>query len=286
MKHMAEMVYKENKTSLIWLTESLLIFLIFILSSCHKENAVNEIDPQYPTTIKPLGSQEYQTRLDAYWSQNPFMLSDMDPYGFCDETKEFRDLPYPPVFKKISTAEAITIARKFIVSNKMETGVSDTSLLDFSVTYQFTAADNYYVTHLQTQTQVVDSMEVSNTNIYIWLENDQVVYCINNWFPKVYIPAKFLISPDNAVSNLVGQDYSLPTLTGETSGRVTEGALAGATISKEIIQYLGPYADINSSSNLELRIVYKIFLPSAYTIFNVDVMTGKTLGSEATIFSK
>jgi hypothetical protein len=78
----------------------------------------------------------------------------------------------------------------------------------------------------------------------------------------------------------------LPTLTGETSGKVTEGALAGATISKEIIQYLGPYADRNSSSNLELRIVYKIFLPSAYTIFYVDVMTGKTLGSEATIFSK
>jgi hypothetical protein len=286
MKHMAEMGYKKNKSSLIWLTESLLLFLFFILASCHKENAVNDIDPQYPTTIKPLDSQDYQTRLDAYWLRNPFIFSDLNPYGYCNEHAQFRDLPYPPIYKEISAAEAIKIAKKFIAANQDETGVKDTSLLVFSVGDQFPVGDSYFVTYLQIQTQVVDSMDIQYAQIIIRLENDQVVECHNNWFPDVYIPLRFLISPDEAVSNLVGQDYSLPTLAGETSGKVTEAALAGATISKEIIQYLGPYADRNSSSNLELRIVYKIFLPSAYTIFYVDVMTGKTLGSEATIFSK
>jgi hypothetical protein len=286
MKHMAERVNRKNNSLQIRISEILLLYLLIFLLSCHKDNIVNETDPQYPTTLKPLGSQEYQNMLAAYWLRNPFMLSDLNPYGFADEHSEFRDIPYPPIFRKISSTEAISIAKKFIAANLKETGVSDTSLLVFSVGNQFSVGDSYFVTYLQTQTQVADSMDIQYAQIGIRIENDQVVECFNNWFPKVYIPLRFLISPKMAVSNLAGQEYYIPTMTGGNTGKVTLSDLTGAIISKEIIQYYGTFPAKDSSGNLELRIVYKIFLPAIYTIFYVDVMEGKTLGSEPTIYTK
>ena len=109
--------------------------------------------------------------------------------------------------------------------------------------------------------------------------------CNNNWFPVVYTPAEFFVSPEQAIINLIGEEYTLPTMTGTVTGTVTDADLVGASV-KTLIRQYPEQVSSNTSNRLELRIAYKIHLPAIWTIFYSDVMDNKILGSEPTIISK
>jgi hypothetical protein len=221
----------------------------------------------------------------AYKTKNPYLQSDLNLFGFSDITENYTDLPAPPNNRYITRQEAYAIVRNFINLIKLETGITDTTLVEFSGFRQNTAADGFVVTYLQTLEQPVDSLSVSFTTIGFRLENDQVVECNNNWFPSVYTPAEFFISPEEAITNLIGKEYSLPTMTGSVDGNVVESDLVGATVRTLIRQY-PQTVSASTSDMVELRIAYKIHLPAIFTIFYSDVMDGKILGSEPTIISK
>ena len=263
----------------------LIVFMLTMLAACKKDDNETQTDPLYPTTVYRLNSIEYQNKLTAFRTTNPFLQSDLNQFGFTDITENYTNLPTPPNNKYISHAEALAIVRNFIDLNKKETGIIDTTLLKFSGFRQFTASEGYVVTYLQTQEQPVDSLAIRFTSIAFRLENDQVVECNNNWFPEVYTPAEFFITPEQAISNLKGAEYSLPTMSGSVTGKVTETDLTGATTSTLILQYPDPSGNL-TSDRIELRIAYKIYLPAIWTIFYVDVMEDKVLSSNSTIFSK
>lgn len=263
----------------------LILSILLIFSACKKDDNDSPSDPLYPTTIERLNSIDYQNKLTAYKTKNPYLQSDLNQFGFSDVTENYTELPAPPNNRVITRQEAYAIVRNFIDLNKQETGIADTTLLSFSGFHQSTAAEGHTITFLHTQEQPVDSLVISFTTVAFRLENEQVVECNNNWFPNVYIPAEFFVSPEQAITDLIGEDYSLPTMTGSITGKVVESDLVGATTKTLIRQY--PQAvSINTSDRVELRIAYKIHLPAIFTIFYSDVMDGKILGSESTIISK
>jgi len=263
----------------------LILTILLIFSACNKDDNDSPSDPLYPTTIERLNSIDYQNKLTAYKTKNPYLQSDLNQFGFSDVTDNYTNLPAPPNNRFITRQEAYAIVRNFIDLNKQETGIADTTLLRFSGFRQITAAEGYIITTLQTQEQPVDSLFISFTTIAFRLENDQVVECNNNWFPVVYTPAEFLITPEKAITDLIGKDYSLPTMSGSITGKVVESDLVGATTRTVIRQY--PEAvSVNTSDRVELRIAYRIYLPAIYSIFYSDVMDGKILGTESTIISK
>jgi hypothetical protein len=263
----------------------LILFILLIFSACNKDDNDNPSDPLYPTTIERLNSIDYQNKLTAYKSKNPYLQSDLNQFGFSDVTDNYTKLPAPPNNRFITRQEAYAIVRNFIYLNKQETGIADTTQLRFSGFRQITAAEGHIVTFLQTQEQPVDSLVISFTTVAFRLENDQVVECNNNWFPTVYTPAASFISPDQAITDLVGKEYSLPTMSGSVTGKVVESDLVGAT-AKTIIRQYPETVSASTSDRVELRTAYKIHLPAIFTIFYSDVMDGKILASESTIISK
>jgi hypothetical protein len=263
----------------------LILFILLVFSACNKDDNDSPSDPLYPTAIERLNSIDYQNKLTAYKSKNPYLQSDLNQFGFSDVTDNYTELPAPPNNRFITRQEAYAIVRSFIDLNKQETGIADTTQLRFSGFRQITAAEGHIITFLQTQEQPVDSLVVSFTTVAFRLENDQVVECNNNWFPNVYIPKEFFVSRDQAITDLIGEEYSLPTMSGSITGKVVESDLVGATTKTIIRQY--PQSVSSTTSNMvELRIAYKIYLPAIFTIFYSDVMDSKILGSESTIISK
>jgi len=263
----------------------LILSILLIFSACNKDDNDSPSDPLYPTAIERLNSIDYQNKLTAYKSKNPHLQSDLNQFGFSDVTDNYTELPPPPNNRFITRQEAYAIVRNFIDLNKQETGITDTTLLRFSGFRQITAAEGYVITFLQTQEQPVDSLVINFTTVAFRLENDQVVECNNNWFPNVYIPKEFFITPDQAITDLIGEEYSLPTMSGSITGKVVESDLVGATTKTIIMQY--PQTVSSTTYNMvELRIAYRINLPAIFTIFYSDVMDGKILGSESTIISK
>jgi hypothetical protein len=270
--------------NLHWVTSILVMFIFMGQSSCKKDDKSNPTDPKYPTTLERLNQTDLQSRLNDLWARNPYLQSDLNAFGFCASSTNYRQLEPPPTYKMINFSEAKSIAKKFILLNPRETGVTDTSSLIFTLVRQFTTGGTY-VTYVQSQEQTLDSIKLQYTGLSFRIENNEVVECINNWFPEVYTPSEYFISADQAISNLKGKEYTLPTMSGSVTGTVTESDLAGATVRTMMMQYPHP-TSTSTSNTLELRIAYKIHLPAIWTIFYTDVMDGKVLGSAATIISK
>jgi hypothetical protein len=262
----------------------MLIFFVFIaFSSCKKDDSTPS-DPLYPTIVERLNSIDYSNKMTEYWGRNPYLQSDLNGFGFCAETDNYRELDAPGTYKEITYTAAKTIVKKFISKNPKETGIKDTTNVDLTVVRQY-ASGNFFVTIVQTQEQMIDTLSIRYSTLSFRIENEQVVECVNNWFSDVYVPSTFFITPEKAIDGLVGEEYSLPTMSGSVTGNVVQSDLEGATLETLIIQYPNQ-ASINTTQKLELRIVYKIFLPNTWTIFYVDVMYGTVLDTDATIVSK
>ena len=74
----------------------LILFILLVFSACNKDDNNTPSDPLYPTTIERLNSIDYQNKLTAFKSKNPYLQSDINEFGFSDVTENYTDLPAPP----------------------------------------------------------------------------------------------------------------------------------------------------------------------------------------------
>ena len=74
-------------------TSILILSILLIFSACNKDDNDSPSDPLYPTTIERLNSIDYQNKLTAFKSKNPYLQSDINQFGFSDVTENYTDLP-------------------------------------------------------------------------------------------------------------------------------------------------------------------------------------------------
>ena len=262
------------------MTKQLLLVLAFsiLLSSC-EEFVIpkHEIPEGYPTTYLKLSSDILSQKQGSYALRNTYLVSSLNEFGF----PGYGDVSSvsPPFSDQITKDEAIAKAKLFCSQNPVETGVNSPDDLKLDASSSTTYYNGTTSWSLVFARQEYDTYEVSDTRIFFRITNGEVVSCIGNWYPEIYIPQDFNISQDEAKKNLINRIVSHYTLAGvKYYFPVTSEHLNESVVSLSIYP-------VTTDDKIELRVAWKIWIQSLSYIFYVDVMTGDVIGQEATAIS-
>jgi hypothetical protein len=258
---------------LISLTITILIY------SCEKSSYLAENDPNYPTIIEKVDAEKLSNLRTQFALQNIYPQTSLDEYGFCGIAEDNTMAPDPSIDTTVSRSEAIEIAEEFIFKNSQFTGVKDIIDLDFRKVEEMHGFwDGNKGWHLVTSNQRVDTMEVLSTSILINLRGREVIYCLGNWFPDIYIPKKFNVTVNEAKGSLLNRILVHYGWGGPTYVKITSESLRVSTI------WLVVYP-VEFDDHKEIRVAWKIYLPQVSYILYVDVMTGDVIGETPTIIA-
>ena len=265
-----------------------IVCLLAVFSPSCEKSVDFPIDPQYPTTLYRLGTNDYIHSLVSYFMRNPDVITALTWFGFCGYSGGYeKEYYFPPKNGYTSRAEAIALAKEFIARNPKQTGINDTSAVRFDYTDQDWGYDSTCFWFLRTPNQFVNSMEVLNSMVGFRISNGRLIECIGNWYPEIYVPGTFNISTDKALQNLVGRECGLWGWGGYEPNKVKQSDLKDAEISRVVYPVTdGSYEELESQTKTELRVAYKINLPTAFYIFYIDVMDGRLISSGPTVISK
>jgi hypothetical protein len=250
---------------------------ILAFSGCEKYTYPElQVDPSYPTVIlKPDVSKIDQMRF-AFRSRNIYLQSSLDDFGFTNWGPDVIDAPSSAPDTTVTRAEAIDIAKKFLLKNSLYTGVNDTSAVNISEAYIIssngTDTKSWVV---RIATQKVDSIELK-TYLLLHIKNREVSICLGNWYPEVYIPLKFNFTAGKAKSTLLGKVLTHWGWSGPFDVKVTQDGLDRSTVRLMI-------RPETRSDRIELRVVWEIDVPDVWYKLSVDVMTGELISAEPTI---
>ncbi|HEY3390879.1 MAG TPA: hypothetical protein VGK38_14975 [Prolixibacteraceae bacterium] len=271
-----------NKTNLM--TKQFLTFLLFActLLSCEKNNLNYSVDSEYPTVAKKLNSATLSELRTSFAQKNKYLSSSLNDYGFCSLTDIQVSADTPPILSAPTQPEAIETVKSFVSLNPACTGVENASDLTFTQIFSSTPYwDGASSMVLKSANQRIDTIEVINSQIIFQLKSRELVYCMGNWFPKVYIPNKFNIDREDAKSSLLNKVVWHSTIAGVPySATITAASLAASTTRLVVF----PYS--KTADNIELRVTWQINIPGpVYYLIFVDVMTGEIIGEQPTIIS-
>lgn len=256
---------------------SLTILILFY--SCEKSSYLTENDPYYPTIIKRVDADQLSKLKSDFARQNIYLKTSLNEYGFCDYAEDYFEKPVPPIDTTVIKDEAINIAKKFIAENTKYSGVKQIKDLEFRKIEDMNGFwDGNKGWHLLTSNQRVDAMEVMSTSILINLRGKEVVYCLGNWFPDIYIPKKFNVTANEAKASLQGMMLVHYGWGGPIYVRVTAESLRESTI------WLVVYP-VEFDDHKEIRVAWEIYIPQVSYILYVDVITGEVIGETPTIIA-
>jgi len=251
-----------------------IILLAITLTSCEKYLE----DPQYPTTLKILSTEEYSQLKESFALKNKYLKSSVNEFGFCDLTTT-QSVDSPPLLDLNSEEETISIAKSFILKNPSETGINnpeDISIYSFSRNSIYGGAIRWV---LKLSHQQIDTVEVMHSDCIIHITSREVTHCIGNWYPNIYIPSEFNLTQSKAKSALIGKVVTHYSIGGEKySYTISKQNLANSHIHLKILPKV--YED-----KIELRICWQIYVPDVSYILYVDVMNGEIVNQEPTIIS-
>ena len=255
---------------------SIILFFSVLLLSCEKI----EIPKDYPTTYNKLSSVTISQMRTSYAAKNPYMVTSVNEFGFCDYLQDLLDVDTPPVQASITQSEAIGKIKQFISQNSSETGVNYPDDISF---YQISSDTGYGGAvgwHFKTTNQKVDTIEVMYSMILFHLTNGEVTSCYGNWYPDIFIPSHFNIDQTKAKAGLNGKTVSHYTFSGsEYTVTISQKDLDSSTIVLKVLP-------IEDTDKIELRVCWQINIPGpVYYKIYVDVMTGIIIGQEPTIIS-
>jgi hypothetical protein len=109
---------------------------------------------------------------------------------------------------------------------------------------------------------------------------NKLAYCVGNWYPKVYITAKFIVNADQAKLSLLNKIVGHTTIAGVPYSATISTASLGASTTRLVV------LPVITDTKIELRVTWQINIPApVYYLMYVDVMTGELIGQEDTIIS-
>ena len=261
----------------------ILIFILLACSllSCHKDNFPYPQDSNYPTVISELNSSALIKLKDSYAQQNKYMMSSLNKFGFCNNEEINNSAELPPVLSLPTQSEALAIVNDFVSTNSDVTGVKNPADLKFSninTDSGYLNGATYW--YFRTTNQSIDTLEVMNSQILFNIKSHELVYCIGNWYPKVYIPAKFNVNADQAKSSLLNKIVGHSTIAGVPYSATITSASLGASTTRLVV------LPVITDTKIELRVTWQINIPAPVNyLMYVDVMTGELIGQEETIIS-
>jgi len=260
-----------------------IIFLIFSvsLSGCEKIDVRGVPDSNYPTVIYKLSPSSYSETRTLYFQNNKYVQSSLNRFGFCGHDTNIRVVDSPPASNPQTQSEAIEIARNFISTNRIFTGVENPEDLTFiQADYSSEYWDGATYWHIKTANQRIDTIEILYTQILINIKYKTAYYCVGNWFPDIYIPKKFNISQDQAKAGLSGKVVSHFTIAGQRyEVKISGSDLRASSVNLVVLP-------VTNDDRIELRVTWQINIPGpVYYKIYVDVMTGEIVGEEPTITS-
>ncbi len=262
-------------------------FLIYFLlactlAGCEKKDLLYSNDTNYPTVIDKLSSTTLSALRTSYAQKNKYLTSSLNEYGFCSLTDILPGtVDTPPILSMPTQPEAIEIVKSFVSQNSTYTGVENAANLTFSDIFSSSAYwDGASSLVLKSSNQRIDTIEVINSQIIFHLKSRELVYCMGNWFPKVYIPDKFNINREAAKSSLLNKVVWHSTIAGVPySAKITTESLSASTTRLVVFPY-------TIDNKIELHVTWQVNIPApVYYLINVDVMTGEIISEQPTIIS-
>ena len=254
---------------------SILLTLAIFFAGCE----TSDIDPDYPTTYKRLPSTTLEQLRNEYAQNNVYLNSSLNNFGFCSRFGKVGWGTLPPPLDTLTEIEAIEVIRAFISHNPSTTGVSNPDDIQIvSIISNVGDADGLIHWTARPLAQMVDTIEVLDTEFLFRIIGGALVSCQNNWFPEVYIPKEFQVNLEEAKSLLVGWVVSHVSTAGiESKVRILTEHMEE---SKSGLKVLPMW----SEDKIELRVVWELWIqgPVHYLIY-VDVMNGEILREEPTI---
>jgi hypothetical protein len=250
------------------------------MSACQKEYNLLS-DSRYPTTIKPLDTAILKQKQQEFQEQNKYIASSLNEFGFCASSEATVNNPQPPFTTPLTEVEAIEKAKEFIVYNKNYLGLEEPDKIDITKAWFSTG---YYnggtMWRIDSHDQKYDTIQVLYSNISILIMNSEIQYCTGNWYPNIYIPKHFNFDQEKAKSTLRYKTVWHSDFSGQSHPmKITDQALASCQINGLKIY------PVISDNKIQLFVTWKIYVPDAFYILYVDVMTGEIIASEPTIIS-
>lgn len=253
----------------------LLIFAIFF-AGCE----TIDIDPDYPTTFKRLPFPTLEQLRTEFAQNNIYLKSSLSDFGFCSRFDYDVSPEIPPVLDSMTENEAIDLVRTFVSHNPSATGVK--SLSDFQIEKIWSRSayyDGSIPWMVRSSNQMVDTIEVLNTQIHFNIKNRELVNVGSNWYPDIYIPENFVFNQEQAKSKLVGKKVSHYTISGDRYYLTISAADLNSSVVKLAI------LPVTTDEIIELRVTWQIWITSVSYIICVDVMNGEILREEPTMIS-
>ncbi|HEY4788013.1 MAG TPA: hypothetical protein VIH57_18290, partial [Bacteroidales bacterium] len=187
----------------------------FLVSGCAKETDSpfigHMIDIKYPTTYHTMPNTVVDSLKKEYLrDKNSCFQSSVNAFGFCASPVQY-DTNCISECRLFNKATARRMVMEFLQKNKKFTGINDTSQVGVMSYYAF--GKDYYCTSDSSRwkitigNQVMDSLEVQGTNIYLQLNYTGVTEIIGNWYPVINIPRMEAISYEMAKSSLSGKQF-------------------------------------------------------------------------------
>lgn len=256
------------------------LLLMMAIYSCEKSNISLYNDSNYPTVYKKKTPSELAEMRASYFSENKNIQSSLNEFGFCGSQSEDRFVAYPPQTAPLEQSQAEAKALSFLSGNKIYAGISDLNALRFVNTQNSSGYGGNQFWHLKTTIQKIDTIEVLFTSILVHICNGEVYLCNGNWYPHIYIPAKFTFSHLKAKERLVNRVVSHYTIAAQKYHvRITSSEISNS--STRLVIY-----PLTKDDRIELRVTWEVNIPGPvfYKIF-VDVMTGEIISEVPTIIS-
>lgn len=266
--------------------KSLLVILIFahLFSSCKKtvinddENPMNyDIPKDYPTTYSKLSQDSIAKMQAEFVIKNKYLVSSLNDFGFCGKG-DVSSLS-PPFSNKITKDEAIAKVKLFCSQNPIETGVKNPEDLKLDASASITNNNGITTWTLVISSQEYDASEIIDTRLFFRLTSAEVVSCIGNWYPDVFIPKEFNISQEKAKELILNKVVSFYTIAGiKYDVTISSEHLKNSSVRLSIFP-------VKTDEKIEMHVTWQILIDSGLYIFYVDVMNGKILSQGTTIIS-
>ncbi len=233
---------------------SILLFTI-IINSCERDwspISIKEIDPNYPTTLYPLITEEWQQLQDEFDVLNDYkILTKLNQYGFTGGEYDYsKRHPNPHI--KLTENEALQIAISTIVKNKEFTNVTDSttamSCVRSARSGLFGDSTNWSV---YIDPQKYNGYEVLFSWIDVRLYGDGVYSLSGFWYNNIYIPPDDNVSSKLAKILVLGQKLIWSGAVGD----IHEFIVTESTIGDEIDKVIVP---IRKEEKIELRVTWQI----------------------------
>lgn len=273
--------------------EGIIIYILFFCLANSCDSIPLSDVPEYPVTYEPMGQVALEERNDEYQRVNDYRIcSTLNEYGFTGYSRIlfYNDID-PCVAKSLSGIviehpdSLVIVAKQTVVENGKFTNVYDSKNLEVTELlpiYGCTICEgpNQNSVPLEWKVtfgnQVLDGLEVYDTQIIVFVDVQGVTEMWGNWYPDFYAPDLLDIGYVTAQAKVVGESIDLTTSSNQDSSIViTQDMLVGYPVFKVV-----PYK--NDEGTMEIRKAWAVFIDPdldqlSEFIALVDVVDGTLL---------